>query len=404
MADLLSVRRGVVMGVALLSSGQGAAAAELQVDGPRSCSRATELRSRVERALGRSLSELGEVSCRVHVVRDGGSYAARVELSSAAQTPALRSFSAKTCPKLMDTLELAVVLAMGADHGAGVELGPDQLGSMAPTTSSEQRGARSDASRSVSPDAALTSEVSTLAKEAPASKAPIGFAASAPISASAEPAPAPSSPRATAPRASIASTAGADVSPIEAEEGVSSDRSLWRAFGGLVIDAGALPGPALGAQLGGSFGGAVELRALGTYLLPRESFVPAGAGAPLAGGIGFALATGAVLGCAARLARVGHVELGACAGGELGVLWSDASDSITRSRSTETLWSAMRADVGARWTPSWFGIEARLGLSVPLSRPRFSVLASDGANELYRPTAVGGRLSVAATFALGGSR
>ena len=95
-----------------------------------------------------------------------------------------------------------------------------------------------------------------------------------------------------------------------------------------------------------------------------------------------------------------------CAGGELGVLWSSDSE-LTRSRSTALLWSALRADVGARWevAPSWLSFDARLGLVVPLSRPEFRVDAiGGGQTDVYRPGLIGGRLSLAATFALDASR
>ena len=412
------MRLGVVSLIALLGSGEDAAAAEIQVDGPRSCSRATELRTRVEHALGRSLDALGDLSCRVHVVRDGGSYVARVELTSTGQTRSLqRSFSAKTCPKLMDTLELAVVLAVGADGDANAGDAPGPLVSttsaggqaaMAALSSPERRE-RSDASSSRSSDAALARLVSPLAKEAPITKAPVSFALPATTSTSAERAPARAWGRGEPTGAHPASTSSAYADDMQAEPATESSaerEALWRALGGVVIDAGALPRPALGAQLGASFGSELELRALGTYLLPREATLAAASGSAGTHGIDFTLATGALLGCAPRLARPGRLELGACAGGELGVLWSGRSD-LTSSRSTQTPWSAVRADVGARWevAPSWLSVDARVGLSVPLSRPRFTVDAIGGSpSDVYRPSAIGGRLSVAATLALDGGR
>jgi hypothetical protein len=159
---------GVVSGlIALLGSGQDAAAAEIQVNGPRSCSRAAELRERVEHALGRSLGELGDVSCRVQVVRDGGSYAARVELSSSAsQARSLHSFSAKTCPKLMDTLELALVLSVGAESD------PSAGGA-----ARQRERSVSDAGRSTLSETSWVADAAPLAKEAPIAKAPVAFTA-----------------------------------------------------------------------------------------------------------------------------------------------------------------------------------------------------------------------------------
>ena len=80
-----------------LAEASDARAAELVLEGPRSCSRAAELVSRVERALGRPLAEVRPAMCSVNVVRDGGSYAARFTVSPGGAAPLhQRSFSGKT--------------------------------------------------------------------------------------------------------------------------------------------------------------------------------------------------------------------------------------------------------------------------------------------------------------------
>lgn len=402
-----SLRLGVVSGLLVaLGAWRHAAAAELQVAGPRSCSRQAELRARVERALGRALTELGDLRCNVHVVRDGGSYAARFEVSSTARRESLqRSFSAKTCPKLMETLELAVVLAAGEVLDADVPAAAGSNRERAPISGLAQAPRRARSASNASParasDRASSSDAAALAKAAPDSKTPATFALSAAT---------PHVEGAHAIAAMIGEPANEQAAQATTEHdraehaaaGGSDGHGLWRVLGGVVLDAGALPGPALGAQLGASFGDELELRALGTHSFPREASV-AGSSAH---GVELALTSATVLGCAPQLLRPADVELGLCAGGELGWL-RGAGSELARSQSTATLWSALRADIGARWqlAPSWFGIEARAGVAVPLQRERFMVSTADPASSLveaHQPSAIGGRLSLAATFALDG--
>ena len=162
-----------------------AAAAEVMVAGPRSCSRGAELQARVERALGRSLAEAAELQCSVHVVRDGGSYAARLEVSSSESARSRqRAFSAKTCPKLMDTLELAIVLALGAE-GRQRAAGEAEALLLQSPPSVLAPGRRVSAAAPLSAGAVSGSGTAAMAKETRATKGSATFAAGAVPSSSA---------------------------------------------------------------------------------------------------------------------------------------------------------------------------------------------------------------------------
>jgi hypothetical protein len=313
-------------------------------------------------------------------------------------------------------------LEVGGRGGAGLEDAPAPLasaglvGEPAPVGSVPGRErSTSNVTLSSSSRASLATDASPLAKESPTAKLPVAFASPATSATSIERAQVVASSGADASSTDVTSrrlprneVAGGDTNADSERDAPSGEAALWRAFGGMVFDSGSLPAPALGAQLGGSLGNALELRAFGTYLLPTEAtFGGSGADASRYR-VDFALVTAALLGCAPRLVRPGNAELGVCVGGELGVL-SSRSD-LPNGASTQTPWSALRADVGARWelAPSWLSLEARLGLTVPLSRPRFTASVSDeGGSDLghvYRPSAIGGRLSVTASFALDGAR
>jgi hypothetical protein len=162
----------------------------------------------------------------------------------------------------------------------------------------------------------------------------------------------------------------------------------------LVLDAGTLPAPGPGALLGGSLGWEqLELRLLGTYLFPRAGSLEASAtGSP---GAELALLAGGLLGCAPRLVQTWRIELGACAGAELGWLWGSGT-GVNAPKDGGGLWSAARGDVGARWGvgPRWLGIDVRVSGHVPFERHRFAITEDGGSRRVHQPGAVVGRLSV----------
>ena len=113
------------------------------------------------------------------------------------------------------------------------------------------------------------------------------------------------------------------------------------------------------------------------------------------------LAAGSLLGCAPRLVRAGRLELGVCAGAELGWVSGNGTD-LTVSRDGGALWSAARAELGARWAlgPEGFALELGIGALVPLSRPEFSISGPDGVIDVYRSGAVAGRASAGISLEL----
>jgi hypothetical protein len=107
-----------------------------------------------------------------------------------------------------------------------------------------------------------------------------------------------------------------------------------------VLDAGTLPALGPGALLGGSLGWEqLDLRLLGMYLFPRAgSSLESGAGSP---GAELALLAGGLLGCAPRLVQTRRLELGACAGAEVGWLWGSGtgvSAVVAAMVQTKSLW------------------------------------------------------------------
>jgi hypothetical protein len=318
--------------------------AELLLAQPAACAIGDELAFRVELALGQPLATAADVRCTIHIERQGPEFAARLELGAPGARE--RSFRAPTCEKLTETLALAVVLAVGeASHGASGA-------AIRSPSSAEIEGVDSNA-----PDS-----------NAGPVNASLGVVARASGADSLESAPVPD-PSAT--------------------QGVR-----WGARAALVLDAGTLPAPAFGALLGASLGGALlEGRLLGTFLLPRD--VSIDSSGPESRGAELGFAAGSLLGCAPRLLRSSRLELGACAGAELG--WhSGQGTGLTVSRRSRTRWLAARADVGGRWGlgPRWLGLDLWLSGLLPLERSRFVISDEGDAQTVHRTGAVEVRTSV----------
>jgi hypothetical protein len=66
------------------------------------------------------------------------------------------------------------------------------------------------------------------------------------------------------------------------------------------------------------------------------------------------------------------------------------------------LWSAARAELGARWGvgPHWLGLDVRLGALLPLQRHRFAVTNDGDSQRVHQPGAIVGRLSVGVSVEL----
>ena len=118
-ASLRGGRIGL-MALGLVVVAHPAGAADIELLGTPRCAIRDGLVARIERALGRRLEDTPDVHGRIDVLRDSGAFTARLELSSpGSPVPSRqRSFRAPTCAKLADTLTLALVLTLGARHGA----------------------------------------------------------------------------------------------------------------------------------------------------------------------------------------------------------------------------------------------------------------------------------------------
>ena len=312
-------------------------AAELLLAQPSPCAIGDELSFRAERGLGQPLSTAADLRCTIRIERTAEAFAARLELSGPSGEPRQRAFRASSCEQLTDALALAVVLAIGA---AGDEARP-AAGSVGPTALSE---------------AAATPGASS-----------------------------------------------ADARQDEREDGASTpdaaargglQGSRWGLHAALVGDAGALPGAGLGALLGASLRWqTLELQALGTYLPARQASVEGSSGQAIGAELG--LLAGSLLACVPALVRRSSIELGACAGTELGVL-SGEGNGLSAPRSDSVPWWAVRGDLSARWGLGDGGLALELlaGAVVPLSRDDFAVADSGRVWVVHRPAAVTVRASV----------
>jgi hypothetical protein len=181
---------------------------------------------------------------------------------------------------------------------------------------------------------------------------------------------------------------------VQTEASAAEDtRARVAARAALVADSGTLPALGLGAALGVSLGGdGLELRALGTYLAAREASIEVSGGGSVGAQIG--LLAGALLACAPRLStpiQAPHIELGVCAGGELG--WLEGSGvGVNAPRQRGAAWSAGRLDLTGRWLigPHGLGLDLLLSALLPMQRHEFQV----SGDTVHRPAVAIGRASV----------
>lgn len=146
----------------------------------------------------------------------------------------------------------------------------------------------------------------------------------------------------------------------------------------LVGDAGSLPGPTIGVELGAGVRLSwVRIGASGTVLIPRDKQVTPGVGGEVD------LAYGALEICAPDGDR--RIEVFVCGGFELGRLAAKGT-GIMQPRLGSVLWETVRADVGVA-LPLRAGLRLalRAGAGVPLSRPQFVL---NGTTLVHRPAAV----------------
>lgn len=292
----------------------GAQASDLSWSGPAECSRSEQLVFQVERALRASLAETGEVHLQVHVARASPTARALLRIADDAADPAIseRRLVAPDCDKLVDTLAVAITLAIEA-AAPQPEITPSPVPSAPP------------------PAARLS-------------------------------APAASLPEAPSPVA-----ASRDDSPAEARASLGA---VPHVAARLLGDLGSLPTPALGIGVGAQLGWSHWLLELTGTLwterhAPLDSATTPGAGADLS------LATGAFAGCALPLEE-SSLAMALCVGWEVGRV-SGIGTGITSPRRASGLWLAPTLDAGLTWTPtgSRLGIGARVGAAAPLGQRPF---------------------------------
>jgi hypothetical protein len=104
-----------VLGFALSLPGV-ARATDLSWSGPADCAQSEALVFQVERALGASLAETGQLHLQVHVARTAPTARALLRIADDAPEPSIseRKLDAPSCEKLVDTLAVAITLAIEA--------------------------------------------------------------------------------------------------------------------------------------------------------------------------------------------------------------------------------------------------------------------------------------------------
>jgi hypothetical protein len=125
-----------------------------------------------------------------------------------------------------------------------------------------------------------------------------------------------------------------------------------------------------------------------TYFGPQRALVRPGD--PSQGG-DFSLVAGGLRGCLA--APIGPVELGGCAGAELGVQ-SGAAFGVNRPSTGDALWVALPLVATLRRSLSRrFGVHVEAGASFPLLRRQFAI---EDLGAVFRPAPVTVRASLGA--------
>lgn len=300
--------------VGLLASGPSLArASDLSWSGPAECARSEQLVFQVERALGAALADTGQVHLQVHVARTAPTARALLRIADDAADPAIseRRLVAPDCDKLVDTLAVAITLA--------IEAAAPQV----------------DAAPAVSAPAP-SAEHAAVERSVPAASLPAP--AAAPLD---RPAP------------------DADASSLP----------VPRATARLLGDVGSLPGPALGVGVGAQLAWSRWLLEL-TGALWGERHARLDAATPDVGA-DLSLATGALAACSLPLDEH-SVSIALCAGWEMGRV-SGRGTGIASPRSASGLWLAPSIEAGVTWKPgaSRLGLGARFGAAAPLGQRSF---------------------------------
>lgn len=289
---------------------RSAAASELSWSGPADCDQREQLVFQLERALSAPLAEVAAFHFQVHVERTSPESRARLLVRTSADAAVSeRVLVAPSCSKLVDTLTVAMALALEA------------------ATSAQE-------------------PASPAAEVAPA-----------------EPSRVLQPPALGGERAADAS--GVTATPEDALTPLTWGATLW-----LTGDGGSLPAPGLGTALSieAAWPG-LELRALATLWFEQHAPL---AGQPELGG-DLALATGALLACTSAVrVGANSLALALCAGGELGRL-AGSGTGVLNPRSGQSLWAAARTEADLVWRvpATRLALGAQLGLALPFVRDDF---------------------------------
>jgi hypothetical protein len=292
--------RGVLV-LAAAGSIARAHAAEVNVAASTACADGGEVSFLAERALGRPLSDIPGPRFSIEIERRGGGFTARLETHAAADSSGagVRSFRAPSCDELVETLGLAVAIALGVNPKAS---------------------------------------------------------------------PPPAAPEHSTPTEWVAEASEPDRSPA-----APGDHPQLTALGWVIGDSGSLPSPALGVGLGAALRWtALELRGGGLWLPARRGApagLPNGDGSP---GAEIGLLLGSAQACAPLSLKTDAVELGVCAGWELGRMHATGT-GVLRPYRKGALWSAPRVDLEARWAVPSSPVVVNLMMAalMPLQRDEF---------------------------------
>jgi hypothetical protein len=310
-AKLSSSRiRALLLGLSLGALPGPALASEVSWAGPPDCAEREQLVFQVERALAAPLSEVASFQFQVHVERTSPDARARLLVrADAASRVNERLLVAPSCSRLVDTLAVAMALAMEA---------------AAPPRGELERAPKKRTPPQPEPQARPSAHGAEPNVDAPGSAA-----------------------------------IGGDTAP-----------SVWRASLWLIGDSGSLPAPGLAAALGLELAWpSFQLRALGTLWLEQHARV---AGEPQLGG-DVALATGALLACTSpRGGSSQGFTVVLCGGGELGRL-SGSGTGVLEPRTGQSLWAAGRVEGDLYWTipATSLRLGAQLSLAMPFIRDDF---------------------------------
>jgi hypothetical protein len=177
-------------------------------------------------------------------------------------------------------------------------------------------------------------------------------------------------------------------SPSSVEPAVPDDRTpIHVSLGaGALVESGALPAVALGAQVEASLGyGAVRAALFGALFASQSGALPDDDS-----GARFDFVLGGLAVCGESTLSAAF-DLIACAGMELGRLAAEG-ENVRRRDAGEVLWYAPRVDLGA-----FYGLTDRLrlglraGAAIPLARPEFVLNDRD---RVHQPANVSARLLI----------